>query len=242
MAEVRPIERDLAMLSHVDAKRSYIPLLIMLLYLVAVRFTIATHPDMFRSAAQAAVFKWPMLGIVAAVGLLGTWIARRTKRFPEMWDAGVPLTWRVRVPIGLGLILGVIAIFVDRITHWTTLAAQQMKLPSIHIDAPASYFIYPGGAIIVSILYFALLVPLFMWIFRGRGFWIIAGIVALIEPCTQDLNMTGGIGMTVAVFAEDYALNLGQVFLFYRAGFVAAVLLRIVFYIVWHMVWPMLGG
>ncbi|HKW15476.1 MAG TPA: hypothetical protein VJS69_13400 [Candidatus Krumholzibacteria bacterium] len=213
----------------------------MILYLVAVRLTIARNPDMFRSAAQAAVFTWPMLGIVAAVGLGGTWIARRTGRFPEMWDRRVSLVWRLWTPALLGLVLGGVAILVDRATHWTTLAALQMKLPSIHIDAPASYLIYPGGAIIVSILYFLLLVPLFLWIFRGRGFWVIAAVCALIEPCTQDLNMTGGLAMTVAVFAEDYALNLGQVWLFRRAGFVAAVLLRVAFYVVWHMVWPALS-
>lgn len=221
--------------------RSYLPLAIMILYLVAVRLTIARNPDMFRSAAQAAVFTWPMLGIVAAVGLGGTWIARRTGRFPEMWDRRVSLVWRLWTPALLGLVLGGVAILVDRATHWTTLAALQMKLPSIHIDAPASYLIYPGGAIIVSILYFLLLVPLFLWIFRGRGFWVIAAVCALIEPCTQDLNMTGGLAMTVAVFAEDYALNLGQVWLFRRAGFVAAVLLRVAFYVVWHMVWPALS-
>ena len=221
--------------------RSYLPLAIMILYLVAVRLTIVRNPDMFRSAAQAAVFTWPMLGIVAAVGLGGTWIARRTGRFPEMWDRRVSLVWRLWTPALLGLVLGGVAILVDRATHWTTLAALQMKLPSIHIDAPASYLIYPGGAIIVSILYFLLLVPLFLWIFRGRGFWVIAAVCALIEPCTQDLNMTGGLAMTVAVFAEDYALNLGQVWLFRRAGFVAAVLLRVAFYVVWHMVWPALS-
>jgi hypothetical protein len=238
MTFARPAERDLALLSKLDARRSYVPLLLMLLYLVAVRLTIATHPDMLRSAAQAAVFNWPLLGVGAAVAVLGTWIMRRTGRFPEMWDAGVPLAWRAWIPVIAGIVLGVLAIGVDAVTHWTTLAAQQMKLPSIHIDPPASYFIYPGGAIIVSILYFLLLVPLFTWIFRGRGFWVVAAVVALIEPCTQDLNMHGGLLMTVAVFADDYLLNIGQVFLFKRAGFVAAVVLRISFYVVWHMVWP----
>jgi hypothetical protein len=214
----------------------------MLLYLVAVRFTIARNPDMFRSAAQAAVFTWPMLGIVAATGLVGTWIARHTQRFPEMWDRRVKIAWRLWVPIALGLLLGGVAILVDRATHWTTLAAAQMHLPSIHIDAPASYLIYPGGAIIVSILYFLLFVPLLLWMLRGRGFWAIALLAALIEPMTQDLHTAGGVGVMAAVFAEDYTLNLGQVWLFRRAGFVAAVVLRVAFYAVWHMLWPALGG
>jgi hypothetical protein len=222
--------------------RSYVPLAIMLLFLVAVRLTIARNPDMFRSAAQAAVFTWPMLGIVAAIGLAGTWIMRHTHRFPEMWDRRTKIVFRLWIPIVLGLVLGGAAILVDRATHWTTLAAQQMNLPSIHIDPPASYFIYPGGAIIVSILYFLLLVPLLVWVLRGRAFWLVAMICALTEPLTQDLHMTGGIAVMAAVFAEDYVLNLSQVWLFRRGGFVAAVLLRVVFYGVWHMLWPALGG
>jgi hypothetical protein len=219
-------------------RRSYVPLAIMLLYLVAVRLTIARNPDMFRSTTQAAVFTWPMLGIVAAVALGGTWIMRHTQRFPEMWDRRTPLGWRLWAPLVIGFVFGGVAIVIDHVTHWTTRAAQQMTLPSIHIDPPASYVIYPGGAIIVSILYFLLLVPFLLWVFRGRGFWMIAAVCALIEPVSQDLHMTGGVAMTAAVFAEDYALNLGQVSLFYRAGFVAAVLLRVSFYVVWHMVWP----
>ncbi|HET6349134.1 MAG TPA: hypothetical protein VFH88_08630 [Candidatus Krumholzibacteria bacterium] len=233
MTHTPPLERKPA--------RSYVPLALMVLYLVVVRLTIATRPDMFRSAAQAAVFAWPMLGVVAVVGVLGTWIMRRTRRFPEMWDDGVSITWRLWIPVALGIALGAEAIVVDRVTHWTTLAAQQMHLPSIHIEAPASFLIYPGGAVIVTILYYLLLVPLFLWICRGRGFPVIAALAALIEPATQDLNQPGGVGIASAVFVSDYAMNLGQVWLFRRAGFVPAVLLRVAFYAVWHMLWPALS-
>jgi len=182
-----------------------------------------------------------MLGIITLVGFLGTWIMRRTGRFPEMWDGHVPLRRRLGIPIALGLVLGVVAIVTDRATHWTELAALQMKLPSIHIDRPAAYLIYPGGAIIVTILYFLLLVPLLLWLFRRRGFWVIACIVALIEPVTQDLHMGTSVAVSAVVFAEDYALNLGQVWLFGNAGFVAAVILRVAFYVVWHVLWPALS-
>jgi hypothetical protein len=224
------------------ALRSYLPLALLILYLVAVRLIIARNPDMFRSAAQAAVFAWPMLAVVAAAGVLGTWIMRRTRRFPEMWDARVPRSWRFGAPLALGLVLGLVAIAVDAATHWSVTAAAQMKLPSIHIDPPAAFLIYPGGAIIVSILYFLLLVPLLLWIFRGRGFAVIACVVALTEPLTQDLHMSVPVAVAALVFAADYALNLAQVWLFRRAGFVAAVLVRVAFYIVWHMLWPAIGG
>jgi len=100
-----------------SAPRSYVPFALMILYLVAVRLTIAGKPDMFRSAAQAAVFTWPMLGIAAVVGLGGTLIARYTRRFPEMWDAQVPLAWRLWIPIVGGLLIGGVAIIVDRGTQ-----------------------------------------------------------------------------------------------------------------------------
>jgi len=58
-----------------------------------------------------------MLTVVAAVAFLGTWIMRRTRRFPEMWDARVSMLWRVGVPVALGLVLSVVAIGVDMTTQ-----------------------------------------------------------------------------------------------------------------------------
>jgi len=53
--------------------------------------------------------------------------------------------------------------------------------------------------------------------------------------------MGTSVAVSAVVFAEDYALNLGQVWLFGNAGFVAAVILRVAFYVVWHVLWPALS-
>jgi hypothetical protein len=46
-----------------------------------------------------------------------------------------------------------------------------------------------------------------------------------------------GFGTMAAVFAQDYALNLAQAWVFRRAGFLAAIVVRVVFYLIWHVLW-----
>jgi len=135
---------------------------------------------------------------------------------------------------------------------WTRFAAAQMKLPTIHIEFPASALIYPGGAIIVEVIYRILLVPLLLWlissvILKGRAqettFWVLAALTALLEPLSQDLGPILHTSMKatfVVVFLEDYALNLGQAWLFRRYGFLSAILLRVFFYLVWHVLWGLI--
>jgi hypothetical protein len=39
------------------------------------------------------------------------------------------------------------------------------------------------------------------------------------------------------VFVQDYALNLGQATLFRKYGFLAAIVMRVAFYLVWHILY-----
>jgi hypothetical protein len=206
-------------------------------------------PAAFASPSQAQVFSWPWIAALTAVGLVGVWFASRTG-FPETWDPALPLRDRALLPVLTGLILGAIALVVDALTGWTTLVAQQLHLPSIHIAFPASLFIYTGGALIVNILYYLVPIPLLLWlaqlVMRGRWptqtFWLVGALVALIEPLSQDLGLAGHPGIVAATFAQDYALNLAQVATFRRAGFGASVLLRVTFYLIWHALWGALRG
>jgi hypothetical protein len=213
-------------------------------YLAGVKLTLSLFPAIFRSPAQAAVFSWPLLPIWAATGLLGIELARRTS-FPEAWGGRGSNRQRLLVPALLGLGLGLLAVATDLQTNWADLAAAKHGLASIHIDFPASAIVYPGGAVIVEVLYRLLPLPLLLWLssslaLRGRGreqaFWALAILLSLVEPLSQDLSLQEfGTGVMAAVFVQDYALNLSQAALFRRYGFLSAIALRVVFYLVWHV-------
>lgn len=213
-------------------------------YLILVKLTIVFQPDLFRSAAQSAVFEWPFLALWIGLGSAGCLMAAYLG-FPAPFPKG----FRVRVflwPLVLGVLLGVVAIITDVATGWTAFVAAQMKIPSIHIVFPASALIYPGGAIIVNILYRIFAVPLLLWIIstrllHGRAqtkvYWILSAILSLAEPL-GDLGLVRlGIATMVVVFLEDYFLNLAESYLFRKLGFLAPILLRIFFYLIWHVLW-----
>jgi hypothetical protein len=214
-------------------------------YLAAVKIALTALPNLFRSPAQAAVFQWPFLALWTVLGFAGVVLSERTG-FPSAWEPAIPKSKLLGVPAVLGIALGILAIYTDKLTGWTKSVAHEMHLPSIHIEFPASLLIYPGGAIIVEILYRLLLIPLLLWIIsnlilKGRRqneiFWTLAVLTSFIEPL-GDLGLRRyGFGMMAAVFVEDYALNFSQAVLFRKYGFFSAILLRIWFYLIWHVVY-----
>ncbi len=218
-------------------------------YLVLVKLAIISVPDAFRSTAQAAVFAWPMIAILAVLGLGGLWLARRCG-LPGFWNPDLPAFRKWLLPVLLGICFGVLAIGVDALTGWTDVIERKLGIPSIHIEFPASLLIYPGGAVIVNVIYYLIPIPLLVWLissvllrgrFREPVFWTVGALAAAIEPLTQDLSYPGPAWVALVVLFSDYALNLAQVALFRRGGFFATVLLRVSFYLIWHVVWGGLG-
>jgi hypothetical protein len=135
-------------------------------FLVAIKLVLTYFPEVFRSPAQAAVFEWKFLAIWTVTGLLGVMLAARTG-FPPPWEEPGTNAKRVWLPLALGVALGAIAIVTDLATGWTKLVGEKMHLPTIHIEFPASALIYPGGAIIVKVIYRLLLIPLLLWLISG---------------------------------------------------------------------------
>ena len=89
-------------------------------------------------------------------------------------------------------------------------------------------------------------IPLALWLIsslalRGRRqaevFWVLAALTSLIEPVLQDLLGIAPetVSLALTQFVPDYALNFGQAALFRRYGFLAAIAMRVVFYLVWHV-------
>ncbi len=230
--------------------RAYGPFLLLVAWLVAIKLAILGGPPVFRSPAQAAVFAWPFLGVVLVAGLGGVWLSRRIG-IPDLLAVDIAPRHRFLAPVIIGWALGLAMLGSDWGFDWSLPMALGHGLPSIHIPFPASLLIYPGGAIIVCVIYYLVPIPLLTWllsrgVWRGRhqarAFWIAGLLCAAIEPLTQDLTPSmralGGVG--ALVFVLDYAANAAQVVVFRNAGFLAAVTLRITFYLVWHVV-PSLG-
>lgn len=219
--------------------------LLLMAYLVLVKLSIVAFPDAFRSTTQAAVFSWPMIGALTVLGLGGLWLARRVG-LPGFWNPDLPATRKWLFPVFLGVGFGALSIAVDVLTGWTDVIERKMGLPSIHIDFPASLLIYPGGAVIVNVIYYLIPIPLLLWLvsslllrgrFREPVFWAVAAVAAAIEPLTQDLHYPGPAWVMVLLLVTDYVFNLAQAALFRRGGFFATVLLRVSFYLIWHVVW-----
>ena len=222
-------------------------------YLVGVKLALTFMPNVFRSPAQAAVFAWPAIALFTVLGAMGVYFADRTG-FPPAWGTANENAKRIWLPSVLGVALGLIAIVTEKLTRWTEIVAAKMNLPSIHIAWPASLLIYPGGAIIVEVVYRIFLVPVLLWLVSGvilRGkqreqvFWVLAVITALLEPVSQDLHavLAGPSRETFAVvFVEDFVLNILQAWLFRRLGFLSAILMRVLFYLLWHVLWGLAGN
>jgi hypothetical protein len=231
--------------------RNFSVFALLLVVLAGVHFIVAANVGVTKSVSQAAVFEWWFLGIVAGAGAFGTAFIR-VAGMPGMWDATLSAAEKLIAPLLAGMIIGIAYTIGDAKTGFSALVAAKMHLGSIHIAWPMSLPIYLGGAILVSILYFLVLIPPLNWLigcllFKGRfaasTYWVIGAPLAVVEPLTQgDFSSVAAVGWTaVPNLAGDLALNLAQVWFLRRAGFVACVAVRAGFYGVWHVVYPLLA-
>jgi hypothetical protein len=66
-------------------------------------------------------------------------------------------------------------------------------------------------------------------------FWTLAALTSFLEPL-GDLGLRNqGFATMAAVFAQDYALNFLQAWTFRKRGFLAAIVVRVAFYVIWHV-------
>ncbi len=222
----------------------------LLAILAGVHFIIAANPELTRSASQAAVFQWWFLTIVAGAGLFGTAFLSLTP-LRGFWDPDLSPGTKLGAPLLVGVVLGALYAAGDASTGFSHIVAAKMHLATIHIAWPMSAPIYLGGAILVSVLYFLVLIAPVDWLvagkmLRGRGepavYWLTALPLALVEPLTQgDFSSVQEMGLTaVPNLAGDLAVNFAQVWFLRRAGFVACIAVRVGFYAVWHIGFPLL--
>jgi hypothetical protein len=231
--------------------------------LVGIKLAIDWLPKAtFASTSQKGIFEWPSLAIIGTLGLVGVWLSSRTG-FPGMWDPAVNMRAWLWRSAWLGVAFALIEIGWDYATNSSHLAAERMGIPggSIHIAFPASAIIYPGGAIIVEILFRLVPLPLVVFLvsnlacrgkWQNQVFWVAAILLSAFEPVSQsgllslamghEFKMRGLEWLVAGEMIQGYLMNLAQAYLFRKAGFLCPVVFRICYYIFWHVLWGSLLG
>ena len=214
--------------------------------LVAVHFVLAANPSATRSVAQSAVFSWTALAIIGGLGLLGAVLVSFTP-IPDIWDSNASLRAKLLTPFAFGLGIGGAMVVGDVATGYSHVMAARMHLASIHISWPLSVPIYFGGAILVTIIYYFVVLPLLDLLAvrflptRAEPFvyWTAGLALAMVEPVTQgDFSSLARDGVRAAPNAvADILLNVLQITFLRRAGLLAAITVRIGCYAVWHVLY-----
>ena len=220
---------------------------VLVAYLIGVELAILLVPiPGLQSDPRIGLFSWPFLVGFGLAGLIGTWLASRTG-FPKAWHPELaPGSW-LAVPALIGMGFGLVTIADELVFHWIAIFQTLGLSATFNTPFPGSLLLYPGGAIIVEVIYRLLPIPLLLWlvssvILRGRGqtqtFWALAALTSLLEPASQDLSFVPfGIVPVAASFIPDYAFNFVQAAYFRRYGFLSAIVVRLGVYLVWHVIY-----
>ena len=191
-------------------------------------------------------------GIFTVAGLIGILFAHKTG-FPAAWDARISPKSRFLLPTLLGIGLGILSSAVDAITGATKILEGVLGTPA-NVAFPHSLLTSTAEAAQFEVTFLRLLgIPLLLWLIssvmlKGRAqervFWVLAAITSAIEPFVIQgiplLILSGGlisIPTFVGYAVTSYALNFGQATFFRKYGLLAAVLLRVVYYLVWHVLY-----
>ena len=220
--------------------------LLLVAYLCLAAFLVTVvFPVQFVDRSQSGLFEPPGVLAIGVLGLIGVSLSMRTG-FPNAWDARISNTQRLLIPITTGLLLGSLFLATDLITNMSRLQQEQLNIEATDVAFPASLFVYSAGAIFVEVVYRLLTIPLLLGtisiLVRGQSarekvFWALAVLTSLIEPLTNTAasQFLAPLALTFVLF-QSFGANLLQAIFFRKYGFLAAILLRVAFYIPSHVI------
>jgi hypothetical protein len=218
---------------------------------LAIAYYVMLYPPAFAHPSQAAALQVAVLGPILALGAAGVFLSIASDMTPD------PLAderSRGQLASGLlsGLVLGVVVFAFDEASGFSKLLAQTLNISSIHIEFPASVYVYAAGAIAVECLYrFIPVAFLYALVARialgGRGeavvFWALAALTSLVEPLSQAPLAGKEPTLVWALFAMIFVFNLTEAHLWRRYGWIAPLVARLTFYGIWHVaLGPILSG
>lgn len=220
--------------------------LLLVAYLGLASFLVTVvFPVQFVDRSQSGFFEAQAVIAIGAMGLIGVWLSMRTG-FPDAWDVRIPNKQRLVIPIIAGLLFGSLFLATDLVTGMSRLQQEHLNIQSTDVAFPASLFVYSAGAIYVEVVYRLLIIPLLLGMFsivvRGQSarekiFWVLAILTSLIEPLTNTAASQYLAPLVLAfVLVQAFSANFLQAVLFRKYGFLAAILLRVAFYIPYHVI------
>lgn len=210
---------------------------------MAIAAWISSYPPDFAHPSQAAALQLGTLAPILLLGAIGVYSSIRSGMTPDPLAAGNARAALVST-VASGAVLGLIVVLLDFATGFSDLIARRLGIESIHIDFPASIFVYGAGAIAVECLY--RLIPIGIIYFlvaklalRGRReaavFWTLSVLASLIEPLSQ-AGLAGDRLLVWLLFAFIFAFNLIEALLWRRFGWTSLLVSRLTFYLIWHVV------
>ena len=175
---------------------------------------------------------------ICLVGCLGLAASRRAG-FPELWDPAISVGRKLGLPALAGGMLAALLVAADRL--------RPLGIPNVLF--PASIPFYACAGILLEILHRLVILTLPLWLAArllgpGRAstaFWVTAILLSCLEPSQQVAGLRAvasvplAASILVAIFAFIFVVNLAAAVAYRRAGFLAAVAVRLGFYFVWHI-------
>ena len=218
----------------------------MVAYLGLAAFLVTVvFPVQFMDRSQSGLFEPQGVIAIGIMGLIGVFLSMRTG-FPNAWDARVSNRQRLFIPIIAGFLLGSLFLATDLITDMSRLQQEHLNMQSTDVAFPASIFVYSAAAIFVEVVYRLLTIPLLLALIsvvvrsqgaREKVFWTLAILTSLIEPITNTAasQYLTPLALTF-VLVQAFAANFLQAVFFRKYGFLAAILLRVAFYVPFHVI------
>jgi hypothetical protein len=203
-------------------------------------------PDAFADPDQAALFVWPAIGAYTLVGLLGVWLADHSG-FPRPWTGWVVSRGAVLIPLVGGLALGVALVALDLTTGFSTILVASHGLKQQFTGYLPMFLIFSAGPAIVMLIYRLVPLSLLQWLLaerllkghkRATVFWTLAVLTSLLEPLSAIDSILRMPWLVAIVYSLHlFGLNLFEATIFRRYGFLAAIAVRVAFYMIWHVIY-----
>jgi len=215
--------------------------MLILVVIIILRLLINLFPPGLIASQMVNLTDSISIGAIWLVGWVGVYLAPKTG-FAGMWQKEISHLKRFLVPALIGVGIGLLAILFDLL--------QPLQGESL-IKFPASLVAYPLAGILEEIIFRLFLTTTFVWIIsnallRGRWqelvFWVVSVFLAVFYTLTQlseYQNLVADLDLiVVARFFVVIAVYFVLVAFYYRRyGFLAAISMRLGYYLVWHIIW-----